>query len=156
MDNLEDITIQGDDEYYRAIGISRAISDEINFSYSELEKVTNEVEIVEIQKYINALNIRRLGLFKLITYYEDSLSNSKKEKVVYKARMGDTLPLIAQAFYGKSEYAEYLYEYNSLETINLEVNQAIEIPEIHPSNPNVYLEYFVDDLEAFNFLYGEI
>ncbi len=137
MDNLEDITIQNEVEYHRAIGISQAITEEINFSYSELEKETNEVDIVEIQQYINALNIRRLGLFKLITYYEDNTYKNKESKVVYNVRMGDTLPLIAQAFYGRSEYSQYLYEHNALETINLEVNQAIEIPVIHPSNPDV-------------------
>lgn len=156
MNEYEDISIANEEEYNRAISIMKAIDDEINYFYSELEKVTDEVTIVQIQHYINALNIRRLGLFKLTTYYEDNTSNSKKEKVVYNVRMGDTLPLIAQAFYGRSEYAEYLYYHNDLETINLEVNQAIEIPEIHPDNPEVFAEYQIDNLESINISRGII
>jgi len=156
MNEFEDISIASEEEYNRAIGIMKAIDDEVNFFYSELEKVTDEVQIVEIQRYINALNIRRLGLFKLVAYYEDNASDSKKELPIYYVRMGDTLPLIAQAFYGRSEFSEYLYYHNNLETINLSVNQAIEIPEIHPDNPDVFAQYQIDNLDAINVSRGII
>lgn len=155
MENLEDITIQSEEEYYNAINIIKACDNNINVAYSEMEKVTDEVLITELQQYINSLNIKRLGLNKLVMYYEDSVSDKKKDKVIYKARMGDTLPLIAQAFYGKSEYAEYLYEHNQLDTMNLEVNQEIEIIEIHPTNPDVFALYQINNLENYNILFGE-
>lgn len=156
MENYSEITIENKQEYDKAVEIVKAIDSTIDFAYSELEKITDNEKIIEFQQYINSLNIKRLGLNKLILWYDENNSDKNKSIKTYKVRMGDTLALISQAFYGKSEYCEYLYYHNNLDTMNFTINQVIEIPDIHPTNPDVFAQYQIDDLEAYNLLYGEV
>lgn len=150
MNEYKDISINNKEEYDKAIQIVKSIDATIGYCYSELEKITDTEKIVEFQQYINSLNIKRLGLNKLILWYDENNSEKNKTIRTYKVKMGDTLALIAQAFYGRSEYCEYIYYHNNLETMNLTVNQLIEIPDIHPENPNVFAQYQIENLDLIN------
>src|SRR5574343_1016248 len=109
----------------------------IDLSYSILEKTTLEEDIIKQQNLIDIAKQKHLGIFGLIQIYKATLQN-KKNKGTYEVREGDNLVLISQAFYGKPNYWQYIYEFNALDTDELTIGQTIIIPEL-PKKPEPVL-----------------
>lgn len=140
------LEIENDEQFYYIKAQIQAIDKEINYQYDNIQKFVDEKIIANLQDYISRLKLKRTGLFNLCAIYTSKVEE-KKDFDNYICRYGDSLIELAQAFYGKKEYWQYIYVYNQLTTDVLTPNQRIKIPKVHPSKELIYAGTLIDLLE---------
>lgn len=147
QDNKLYYEIENDEQFYAVKKQIEDLDRTINIAYSEMQKYSDTKVIIDFQDWIDRMKLKRLGLFNLSSIYTLQ-NNTKRDFEEYICKYGDTLKLLAQAYYGKKEYWQYIYVYNELVNTVLTPNQRLKIPLVHPDKELVFLKDLIDTLDA--------
>lgn len=143
--NDEFLLIQDNETYYRVVQEIENLDILINYVYNAMAKYSEPRVIIDFQDWINRLKNKRLGYFNLTALY--NLKKDVPNFKLYIVRQNDTLALISMAFYGRTDFASYIYVENDLTDWNLTIGQSLRIPVVHPNREGVFAKEYIDILD---------
>ncbi len=124
--------ITNEKQVYIAKQIIETIDRLIDAGYNKIKQTTDFLLIVKYEEIIYRLKRKRLGFWGLLVSYQaGKIENDSSNKIeIYVVQEDVTLIDVSNAYYGRPEYAGYIYIANDLETDEIQIGQILVIPEL--------------------------